>query len=112
MACSCLGEFNRPTIFNCVANGLASSSLNPTFGGAAAAPLRFIAALVVAFVSPIFAACDIFIYIVGSILFAANQRWDWSKQNLQDCGILLLRVIPDTISFPFVFTYNPDLYHR
>ena len=110
MACSCLGEFNRPPIFNCVAKGLASSSLNPTFLGAATAPLRFVAALVVAAVSPIFAACDLFIYIVGIVLFSINQRWNWAKQNLHDCGILLLRVIPDTITFPFVFAYNPSLF--
>jgi hypothetical protein len=45
-------EFNRPPIFNCVAKGLAASSLNPAFCNTAAAPLRFIAALVVVAVSP------------------------------------------------------------
>lgn len=112
MVCLGLGEFNRPPIFNCVARGLADSSLNPTFLNPVVAPLRFVASLVVAVVSPVFAACDLLIYVGACIAFSIGGRRDWALQNLQDCGFLLLRVIPDTISFPFVFTFAPSLYGR
>lgn len=111
MSLACL-EFERPTIFRCVAGGLAQSSLNPTFGNLVAAPLRFVAALVVVVVSPLFAACDLLIYVGACIGFSIAGRWSWALENLQDCGRLLVRFIPDTLSFPFVFAYAPDRFLR
>lgn len=108
MSCTCLGEFNRPPIFNCVAKGLADSSLNPTLMGELVTPLRFVAALVVAAVSPIFAACDLLIYLGAMVAFSIGGYGNYALENLQDCGLLLLRFIPDAFCFPFVFACNPD----
>ena len=112
MVCSVLGEFNRPPIFNCVVRGLADSSLNPRFSNHTVAPLRFVVGLVVAVVSPVFAACDLLIYAGAFIALSIRGHRRWALENLHDCGILLLRFIPDAISLPFVFAYKPSLYEH
>ena len=107
-----LGEFHRPPVFHYVAQGLANSSLNPMFYNSAAMPLRFLAALAVTAVSPVFAACDFLVYMGACIVFRLEGRGDWALQNLRDCGFLCLRFIPEAMSFPFVFAYAPRFYEH
>jgi len=111
MDCFSLGEYHRPPIFNRVAEGLAKSNLNPPAYNATVAPIRLVAGLVVAAVSPVFAACDLLIYLGAAFIgFFMYGEGEFALENLKDSGRLLVRFIPSAIIFPFAFAYNPDAY--
>ena len=103
--------FTSPLTLHHVASGLASSYLNPPEFNGCAAPLRFVIGLIVAAVSPVFAACDFVVSITVAIVFSVRGApWQTVTRKLEKVGIVLLRFIPDAIIFPFAFAINPRLY--
>ena len=101
-----LGGFCDSPIAHGVAQGLANSNL----GIEAVIPLRFVVGLVVAAVSPIFAVCDLLIYMGSCISHAIKGARREALESLKDAGRLLLRFIPEAFYFPFAFAGNPRIY--